>query len=131
MSFWIFCLKCLTGALLTGVIIISSRETAHLGIGYHGMTKNVFRNGLQRFEESAHQAVEDFLAITLKLCLIKCSGSSRKNLQSGSVLIKFYFCSRKNSEEATGSERKQIEEKRGVTASTEKMISSVLSGPIH
>ena len=46
--------------LLTGVIIISSRETAHLSIGYHGAAKNVFRNGLRRFEESAHQSVEDF-----------------------------------------------------------------------
>ena len=70
MSFWIFCLKCLTGALLTDVIIISSRETAHLGIGYHGTTKNVFRNGLRMFEESAHQSVEEFLAITLKLLVL-------------------------------------------------------------
>ena len=96
MSFWIFCLKCLTGALLAGVIIILSRETAHLGIGYHGTTKNVLRHGLRMFEESATPVSRGFFGDHFETsCLIKCSGSSRKNLQGGSVLIKFFFVQEK------------------------------------
>ena len=51
-------------------------------------------------------------------CFIKCSGSSRKNLQSGSVLIKFYFVQEKPAK-ISPAERKQIEEKRGDSKSSE------------
>ena len=78
MPFWIFCLKCLTGALLTGVIIILSRETAHIDIG---TTKNVLRNGLRMFEESATSVSRGCFGDHFETSyLIKCSGSSRKNL---------------------------------------------------
>ena len=51
-------------------------------------------------------------------CFIKCSGSSRKNLRSGSVLIKFYFVQEKPAK-ISPAERKQIEEKRGDSKSSE------------
>ena len=51
-------------------------------------------------------------------CFIKCSGSSRKNLRSGSVLIKFYFVQEKPAR-ISPAERQQIEEKRGDSKSSE------------
>ena len=51
---------------------------------------------LAKFEESATPVSRGFFGDHFETsCLIKCSGSSRKNLRSGSVLIKFYFVQEK------------------------------------
>ena len=114
MLFAIFRLKCLTGELLMGVIILSSRETACLVIGYHETSNNFFRRkGLQRFKEPTHQNEYS------RICgdhfeasrFIKCPGSSRENLRSGSMPTKFCFVQEKAARNPLA-ERKPIEEKR-------------------
>ena len=51
-------------------------------------------------------------------CFIKCLGSSRKNLRSGSVLIKFYFVQEKPARISPERVNK-MEEKRGDSKSSE------------
>ena len=70
--------------------------------------------------KNQHTSQRGFSAITLKLpdSLNAQPGSSRKNLRSGSVLIKFYFVQEKPAKKLPA-ERKQIVEKRGDSKSSE------------
>lgn len=113
MLFSISRLKCLTDEMLMGIIILSSRETARLVIGYHETFKNFFRwKGLRRFKEPTHQNEYS------RICgdhfetswFIKCPGSSRKNLRSGTVPTKFCFVQEKAVRKPLV-ERKPVEEK--------------------
>ena len=61
-----------------------------------GRPRTSFEMACDRFEESATPVSRGFFGDRFETsCLIKCSGSSRKNLRSGSVLIKFYFVQEK------------------------------------